>query len=673
MVNNLQRNQNELLEIEIVQDQGIILSDNTRLSAKIWRPKQLTSGKYPTILEYIPYRKTDGTQERDALTHPYFAERGYVCIRVDLRGNGDSEGILFDEYTDLELRDAEEVINWVSRQKWSNGNLGMMGISWGGFNSLQLAARNPKPLKAIITLCSTVDRFSDDIHYKGGCLLNENLGWGATMLAYSSRPPDPIFFPNTWKQIWLERLNNQPHLPSVWLEHQSRDEYWRHGSVCEDYSKIKAATLAIGGWGDAYKNAVPKLLEHLSCPKKGIIGPWVHKYPHFAVPEPRIGFLQEALKWWDRWLKNIQNGVENDPDCRFYVMDGIPPKTSYDHRPGKWIVENQWPSKKINTFKYYLASEGKLLPKAEDASISSLGMVNSTQVCGLSSGEYCAIWLGPEWPGDQRFDDSLSLCFDTEALNMEEDIVGSPTINLEVKVNKPFGQIAVRLCDVSPTGSSYRITYGVLSLKFAQGMDATKALPLNTKKSLRIELDHIAYALPKGHKLRLSLSNAYWPLIWPEPDSAEIEILEGTLSLPIRKRSHNEWVFPEPITAAPWKHKNIRKSSNKREIVSDCATGITKVIISDDFGSNIDLENDLVISSKAREEWSIHPDEPLSAYGKTHWTEERSRGEWSIKTETYSKMTSDNNYFYLEAKIEAYENSEIIYKRDMKKKIKRKF
>ena len=241
------------------------------------------------------------------------------------------------------------------------------------------------------------------------------------------------------------------------------------------------------------------------------------------------------------------------------------------------------------------------------------------------------------------------------------------------KLNKPFGQIAVRLCDVSPTGSSYRITYGVLSLKFAQGMDTTKPLPLNTKKSIRIELDHIAYALPKGHKLRLSLSNAYWPLIWPEPDSAEIEILEGTLSLPIRKRSHNEWVFPEPITAIPWKHKNIRKPSNKREIVSDCATGTTKVIVSDDFGSNIDLENDLVISSKAREEWSIHPDEPLSAYGKTHWTEERSRGEWSIKTETYSKMTSDNNYFYLEAKIEAYENDEIIYKRDMKKKIKRKF
>ncbi|MED5530900.1 MAG: CocE/NonD family hydrolase, partial [Pseudomonadota bacterium] len=300
-----ENSKNELLDIEVIPDQGIILSDGTRLSAKVWRPKDYNKKKYPVILEYIPYRKTDGTQVRDAVTHPYFSERGYICLRVDLRGNGDSEGLLFDEYTETELSDAEEVISWAASQSWSNGNVGMMGISWGGFNSLQVAARNPKALKAIITLCSTVNRYTDDIHYKGGCLLNENLGWGATMLSFSSRPPDPLFVGERWRELWLERLDQQPHLSPIWLQHQSRDEYWKHGSICEDYSKIEAPTLAIGGWGDAYKNAVPALLENLSCPKKGIIGPWVHKYPHFAVPEPRIGFLQETLRWWDKWLKNI--------------------------------------------------------------------------------------------------------------------------------------------------------------------------------------------------------------------------------------------------------------------------------------------------------------------------------------------------------------------------------
>ena len=293
-------------------DYGITLSDGCRLSARVWMPKDAQDDPVPVILEYLPYRKRDGTCARDALTHPWFAERGYACVRVDMRGNGDSEGVMEDEYTQQELDDACEVIADLAAQPWCNGRVGMMGISWGGFNGLQVAAMQPEALKAVITLCSTVDRFADDIHYKGGCLLNENLGWGATMWSYSSRAPDPALRPD-WREMWLERLEAEPFLPSVWLRHQSRDAYWQHGSVSEDYSKLKAKVLAIGGWGDAYKNAVPQLVDALPG-AKGIVGPWVHKYPHFAVPEPRIGFLQEALRWWDRWLKDVDTGVEDDPD-----------------------------------------------------------------------------------------------------------------------------------------------------------------------------------------------------------------------------------------------------------------------------------------------------------------------------------------------------------------------
>ncbi len=288
-------------------EQGIILGDGTRLSARIWRPEDSEENPVPAILEFLPYRKRDGTVARDALTHPYFARRGYACLRVDLRGNGDSEGLMEDEYTPQELADAVEVIAWIAAQPWCSGAVGMMGISWGGFNSLQVAALAPAPLKAVISLCSTVDRYSDDIHYKGGCLLNENLGWGATIWSFSSRPPDPALVGEKWRQMWLERLEGEPFLPALWLSHQRRDAYWRHGSVCEDYSAIKAAVLAVGGWGDAYKNAVPALVENLRAPVKGIVGPWIHKYPHFAAPEPRIGFLQEALRWWDKWLKGGGN------------------------------------------------------------------------------------------------------------------------------------------------------------------------------------------------------------------------------------------------------------------------------------------------------------------------------------------------------------------------------
>ena len=287
----------------------------------------------PAIIEHLPYRKRDGAMVRDALTHSYFAGHGYVCIRVDMRGNGDSPGAMEDEYSTQELDDAVAVINWVTAQQWCSGMAGMMGISWGGFNALQVAARAPTALKAVVSLCSTVDRFADDIHYKGGCLLNENLGWAGTMLSYSSRPPDPAIVGDDWRAIWLERLNNQPNLCHTWLSRQRHDAYWQHGSVCEDFGAIKANVSAFGGWGDAYKNAVPQLVANLPG-AKGIIGPWVHTYPHFAVPGPRIGFLQEALRWWDSWLKGVKTRVEDDPELRLYQMDSTRPKSCYLHREG---------------------------------------------------------------------------------------------------------------------------------------------------------------------------------------------------------------------------------------------------------------------------------------------------------------------------------------------------
>jgi putative CocE/NonD family hydrolase len=267
-------------------------------------PEDAEANPVPAIVEHLPYRKRDGTIARDQLTHPYFAGHGYASIRVDMRGNGDSEGLMDDEYTEQELQDACDVIAWAASQTWCNGNVGMMGISWGGFNGLQVAAKQPPALKAVITLCSTVDRYADDIHYKGGCLLNENFGWASTMLSYSSRPPDPaIAGDNRWRDLWLSRLENEPFLGPLWLSHQRRDAYWKRGSVCEDYSAIHAAVLSIGGWHDGYRNTISNLVSNLKTPVRGIVGPWIHKYPHFAGPQPAIGFLQEALRWWDRWLK----------------------------------------------------------------------------------------------------------------------------------------------------------------------------------------------------------------------------------------------------------------------------------------------------------------------------------------------------------------------------------
>ncbi len=657
--------QNALREITEDPDLGITLSDGCRLSARIWRPDDSDDDPVPVILEYLPYRKRDGTTARDALTHPWFAQRGYACVRVDMRGNGDSHGVMEDEYAPQEQADAVEVINWLAAQPWCNGNVGMMGISWGGFNGLQVAALAPDPLKAIITLCSTVDRFADDIHFKGGCLLNENLGWGATMWSYSSRAPDPALR-DDWRKMWLQRLEAEPFLPSVWLRHQRRDAYWQHGSVIEDYSVIKAKVLAIGGWGDAYKNAVPQLVEALPD-AKGIVGPWVHKYPHFAIPEPRIGFLQEALRWWDRWLKDEDTGVEKDPDYRAYLMDGVRPATWYLERPGRWIAEKSGATSHLENATLHLTDAG-----LTDATGPLTQPVSSPAHCGAGSGEYCAIWLGPELPGDQRSDDALSATFDSAPLGKDMDIVGAPQITLTLESDQPQAQIAVRLNHIHPDGAATRITYGVLNLSHrASAADPAPMIPGKTEKVV-LALDHIAYRVPKGHRLRVSISDAYWPLVWPSPVKTNLLLSAGSIALPQRLTSGgHEHVFEPPTAADPWNTEEIRPENHIRRQETDMVTGRVDLVIEDDFGKLRDKDHGLVHGSVARERWSIHPDDPNSATGSCAWTDEIERDGIRLRTQANCDMKSDATHFHLTARLEAYENDKLVYERDITDSIPR--
>ena len=323
-------------------DTWIELPRGRRLAARLWRPA--TDAPAPAILEYLPYRKRDGTAPRDATTHAVFAAAGYACVRVDIAGTGDSDGVFDDEYSEQELSDGEAVIAWIARQSWCDGNVGMIGISWGGFNGLQLAFRRPPALKAIVTCCSTVDRYADDIHYMGGCLLTDNFNWGAQMLAYQSRPPDPALR-DDWRERWRERIETLPFLAARWMEHPARGAYWRHGSVCEDWHAIEAAVLATGGWADAYVNAPSALAAHLSAPAKALMGPWEHKYPHIARVEP-ADFHGEVVGWFDRWLKGEDNGAGDLPAYRAFVQEHreTPSPLYGPRRSGRWVGEAVWPS-----------------------------------------------------------------------------------------------------------------------------------------------------------------------------------------------------------------------------------------------------------------------------------------------------------------------------------------
>lgn len=643
-------------------DMGIVMPDGCRLSARVWMPEDAGDDPVPVILEHLPYRKRDGTIFRDQLTHPYFAGHGYASIRVDMRGNGDSEGLMDDEYSEQELQDACDVIAWAAAQPWCNGNVGMMGISWGGFNCLQVAAKQPPALKAVISLCSTVDRYADDIHYKGGCLLNENFGWASTMLSYSSRPPDPLIAgDNRWRDLWLARLENQSFLLPLWLSHQHRDAYWKRGSICEDFSAIKAAVLSIGGWHDGYRNTISHLVTNIEAPVKGIVGPWIHKYPHYAGPKPAIGFLQEALRWWDHWLKGAETGVEADPDYRAYVMDSVRPARWHPERPGRWIAEQEWPSSKITIETIELVSA--------DAGPS---IVASPQTCGLAGGEYFPFTFGPELPGDQRPDDGLSACFDQPELTKPIEIVGAPELEIQFASDRPQANIAVRLCDVHPDGASELISYGVLNLTHRKSHEFPEALVPGETVSARVVLDQCAYRVPAGHRLRVAVSTAYWPAIWPSPEPVRLTLSAASLSVPLRLlATGDEVVFGEPEGATPWATETVRPAKSERHVDRDEKTGIVTLSIADDFGEVRDLDHGLVNGSIARETWTIHPDDPLSASGKTHWTQTLSRNGWSVRTETWAQMRSDAQNFIVSARIEAYEGENLVFERDFDERVPR--
>ena len=676
-------------------DVGIVMADGCRLSARIWMPADATRRPVPAILEHLPYRKRDGTVQRDALTHPWFAARGYACIRTDMRGNGDSEGLMEDEYTEREWQDAVEVIAWVAAQDWCDGTLGMMGISWGGFNALQVAALRPPALKAVITLCSTADRFADDIHYKGGCLLNENVGWAANMLSYSSRPPDPALLGEARaRELWLERLEHLPFLASTWLRHQRRDAYWRHGSICEDYAALEAAVLVVGGWHDGYRNTPAELVANLPGPVKGIVGPWIHKYPHFAAPEPAIGFLQEALRWWDRWLKGGDSGVEADPAYRVWLMDSVAPARWLSERPGRWIAERTWPSPRIGT-RVLPFGEGTLTmsssgpvagvsvgasARRSDALPSGLRIdIASPQDCGECAGEYFPFAFGPELPDEQSADDARSATFDGAPLEASLDIVGAPCVTLDGHLDAPTGFVAVRLCELRPDGTSALITMGMLNVAHRHAAEHPEpAVPGETMR-LVVTLDQIAFRVPVGHRLRVALATSCWPFVWPAPSAVTFTLLAGSLALPVRRLGSaeasdgNEVTFEPPESAPPWRSERLREPLSTRETRRDPETGETTTSLVNDFGEYRDLEHGLRAGSATRERWSIRADDPLSARAEIRWTQTGGRDAWRWRTEALVQLHADADAFHLSGKLAAFENGKRFFERRYEDTIPREF
>lgn len=657
------------MPIRVEENIWIPLADGTRLAARLWLPEGAETAPAPAVLEYIPYRKRDGTRGRDEPMHGWFAGQGYAAIRVDMRGTGESDGHMADEYLKQEQDDALEVIAWIAAQPWCTGAVGMMGKSWGGFNALQVAARRPPALKAIITVYSTDHRYSDDIHYQGGCLLNDNLWWGAIMLAYQARPADPAIVGEGWRRQWLERLERMPFFPALWLRHQRYDEYWKHGSVCEDWSAIQVPVLAVGGWADSYTNAVPRLLAGLQVPRRGIIGPWGHVYPQDGAPGPAIGFLQEALRWWDQWLKGHDTGVMAEPMLRAFVEDWNSPTGTRAETEGRWVGEAEWPSPAIQPRRWALNAPGAL---ADAAGPEAEILVRSPLSHGKAAGEWMATGCPGELPVDQRLDDGAAQLFDTAPLDEAVEILGAPELLLDLASDAPVAQLAVRLCDVAPDGRSARVSYGVLNLTHRDGHDSPAPLEPGRRYQVRVKLNDCGHRFPAGHRIRIAVATGYWPTVWPAPTAATLTLRVGAshLDLPVRQGGAGDdaVAFEPPVRGPAAPATQLSSGTIRRYSKQDHVTGETTYVtegIGGLFGEGILRfdEIDTMASHSLKRVLTIRDDDPLSARTILTQSYEMGREGWRILIESRSVLTADLDRWHLTTELTAKENGEVVTER----------
>ncbi|HXF37312.1 MAG TPA: CocE/NonD family hydrolase [Actinomycetota bacterium] len=515
----------------------IPMSDGVRLAASLFLPDG--PGPWPAILEALPYRKDDVT----ATYRPEYerlAEAGYAVCRLDLRGTGSSEGVAEDEYPPQEQKDLLEVIDWLAGREWSTGAVGMYGTSYSGFNSIQVAMEQPPALRAIVPIYATDDRYADDVHYMGGALKALDLvDYPLFMVSMNALPPVPSVFGEGWREEWERRVAANEPWVLRWLEEQTHGPYWQHGSLRPDYHRIRAATMIVAGWADGYRNNSLRTFQALRCPKRLLIGPWAHAATDTSLPGPNIDLVPEMLRWWDRWLKGVDSGVDREPPIVVYVRRSTRPDPLLREVRGGWRFEPTWPAERLRERTYRLADAAGPPGEGPDA-LDVRGDV------GWTAWISCAGHLPYGQPADQRPDEAFSLSYDWGPIGEELEILGHPRLEVTLSSSAPIACLSAKLCDVFPDGASALVTRGLLNLTHRRSRERPEPLVPGRPERVVLELEATSWVFEPGHRIRLDLAGADWPNAWPPPGPGALTVDRGeaALVLPVLEG-------PPPVAEAP--------------------------------------------------------------------------------------------------------------------------
>lgn len=539
-------------DVQVDWDARIVVRDGTELSANIWRPVARDEGpaRFPAILEMIPYGKDNWRRNADTTRGEWFAARGFALCRLDVRGTGSSGGVALDEYTADETRDGFDAVEWLAGQPWCSGDVGMWGISYGGFTSIQVAMLRPPHLRAIVPVMATDDRYLDDVHYRGGCVTVSELSqYAVSQVAMNAMPPDASFRGLGWRDEWRRRLEATPPWLFAWLRHQTDGPYWRQGSLAPDYGAIDVPILNIGGWHDSYVDPAFRMQDRCPASSHTLVGNWVHSWPHDAYPGPNLDELHEIARFFERHLDGVDNGWDEEPAVVWFEHEYTSPVPFPASLPGRWRAASAYPHP-ATTVRTWAFGRGSLAAAgAPDEGIDVFRHRPTTGTSGPLS------WGAGDAPNglarDLRPDEADGPTYTSEPLAEALEVLGVPEVVVHLEVDAPVATLSVRLSDVAPDGTSALVSAGVLSLTHRRSHADPEPLRAGVVEEIRVALRTAGYRWLPGHRVRVALSSSVWPVLWPSPYPATFRVHRGEtapsrLELPVVPPAGGEGDRPVP-------------------------------------------------------------------------------------------------------------------------------
>ncbi|MCY3764735.1 MAG: CocE/NonD family hydrolase [Gemmatimonadetes bacterium] len=622
--------------------------DGITVGATITRP--LAEGAFPALVWYDPYRGgSDGTTSPMAR---YFAERGYAFVYLNARGTGNSEGVSKDEYMVEETRDGCDAIAWLADQPWCSGRVGMLGTSYSGFTTLQVAAMAPPALKAIAPAYFTDRRYTDDCHYKGGCLRGfyDMLTYGLNMVARNGLPPFREAVGERWSELWQQRLEeNEPYLLK-WISHQVEDDYWAVGSISGHYDRISAAALLIGGWHDGYPTPPLRVYRELRSPRRLLMGPWSHSYGDQSHCGPRIDIFYELLRWWDHWLKEMDNGVMEEPPVQIYRREYEEPVTDRTMIAGGWRMAEDLPRQAPETF--FL--RGESLTDGPAAEVGTASVAYLPAAC-----RHGGLWDGGTpftLPGDQREDSARAINFVSPPLAEPISILGTPTFSLNISSDAEVIPVAVRLLEIAPDGTSVLVTRGILNATRREGMDRVVPMVPGKVSLVAFHMEATAWRFTKGHRIGISINGSDFPNVWPTPRSGRITVHWGPefpskIQLPVwGGGSDPEFTYlPSPHPARP-----TGSGDAPWQVVHDVLEDRYRLVL---FGG----EGEMGVSNRT----------PAEAWTRSKKTATVAWPGCDVRSEATGSLTSNQDCFVMNLGLNVYLNGDLYFQKRWSRTVRR--